>query len=318
MSMTQFEAAARLDYEKYSKSNDVTEVVLDTDTLEVGICTFDSQGKVTLIGKTKSAADVSELQTQMLGGQSSTGIFRAEWEKELQTINGQLEKFYRSSEQMDSLAVNIPALGIEWKCSKLHKQFSGIKRILTEAFEEADEILSKNNIDEDRIRIILIGEWANYYMFLYTVKEYFTFDPFMEDNRFAKETICRKGTNLVAEIEKKDAEAETIGYDIGLKFFELLDNEDLEEKIEWFSKKTQPVNHFKQVHYSTPFYVNDVGSLEIQINGKTKLYAIPFKKRSGNAGVAEAGLIVENQKIKLRVRRIIEPEKVYDINLDLR
>ncbi len=316
MAVTQFEAAVLYDCEnQLNTPREGTVVVLDVDALEVGICSCSATGEVVLLDRTGSATDGAELKRQRSGGYTKSSVFNEEWKRQSGLINEQLKKYFFSNGQMDLEAFQIPSMEIAWSCSQLEEQFRGTKEALEQSFQMADDILTERKIDEDKLRFLIVGEEAGYYLFLHCIKSYYSFNPFMADNRFAEEGICRNAEKLTEEWNRKQEQSMQIGHDIRLNYFEWTENQTLIERSEILSEKTQPMAAFKEVRFSQPVFVEKGGRLSLSVDGNIQKMMLPFSGGSGIGDNVEVGVCAENQKLKLRIRKAREASDYYDVEL---
>ena len=128
-------------------------------------------GTLTLAACTDKAKEVEKLRENAFG--LSKYELMPVWKSRMPEINACLEKYYRSAEVINAVAVCVPEKNLELTCSDLKNMFADTRKRLETVFQKTSELLKNSRIDEDHMRILLIGQFAEYVLFQYAAKEYF-------------------------------------------------------------------------------------------------------------------------------------------------
>ena len=204
--MTQFEAAVCIKLQENAEIAGTKHIlVLDVDSMQAGMCEMNEETPL-LIFNTERIPEGRELIRHALGDDRYP--VEKIWKEQLSEINVKMERYYRSNQVMNDRAVYFPEQQKELSCAELKELFLPVKQQLEPVLGRVSEMLEQKNIDESNIKILLIGKYAGYVLFLYTVKEYFSFDPFMEDTRFSPGILSMDEAELKDRVKPEQAERE--------------------------------------------------------------------------------------------------------------
>ena len=313
MTVTQFEAALIYD-QHYHNSSDfsVPVLVIDVDELEAGICRYEN-GTLTLAACTDKAKDVEKLRKNAFG--LSKYELMPVWKSRMPEINACLEKYYRSAEVINAVAVCVPEKNLELTCSDLKNMFADTRKRLETVFQKTSELLKNSRIDEDHMRILLIGQFAEYVLFQYAAKEYFSFDPFMEDTRFSPYTIAIPSEILIAQAGEIVETQTMVDHDLELLYWKQGSGGRMEKKSLVLLKRNQPLRELEKAQYTDPVYVSAEEALTFVKDGAEKTLGLPYTIPEGSGDLVEVTVVMSESGICIRLRRTDMPSHIYDIDL---
>lgn len=306
--MTQFEAAMRVEAQMHPDEIGTSPVlIIDVDLLEAGVYKMEN-GNPVLICKTEAVPEWEELKEQAFGIKRY-GLEKI-WKEQIEQVNAKLERYYRSNQLMDCTVISHPELQREFSCSDLVEMFSKVKQRLEVTFEKLSTEMETQKIEENDIKILLIGEYAKYVLFLYTAKGYFSFDAFMTDSRFLSNVLPMTKEQLEEQMEKM-SESEVFGHDVAILLWVYNEaSEQVEEKEILLAKKEQKKEEKTEVVY---IGLNEV--LTILYDGEERKVALPHSALDGFGDLIEVKVAEKEKKMKLQMKWIQEPAKTYEVEL---
>lgn len=306
--MTQFEAAMRVEAQMHPDEIGTSPVlIIDVDLLEAGVYKMEN-GNPVLICKTEAVPEWEELKEKAFGVKQY-GLEKI-WKGQIELVNAKLERYYRSNQLMDCTVISRPELQREFSCSDLVEMFSKVKQRLEVTFEKLSTEMETQKIEENDIKILLIGEYAKYVLFLYAAKEYFSFDAFMADSRFLSSVLPMTKEQLEEQMEKM-SESEVFGHDVAILLWVYNEaSEQVEEKEILLAKKEQKKEEKTEVVY---IGLNEV--LTILYDGEERKVALPHSALDGFGDLIEVKVAEKEKKMKLQMKWIQEPAKTYEVEL---
>ncbi len=324
--MTQFEAAVCIKLQENAEIAGAKHIlVLDVDSMQAGMCEMNEETPL-LIFNTERIPEGRELIRHALG--SDRYPVEKIWKEQLSEINVKMERYYRSNQVMNDRAVYFPEQQKELSCAELKELFLPVKQQLEPVLERVSEMLEQKNIDESNIKILLIGKYAGYVLFLYTVKEYFSFDPFMEDTRFSPGILAMDEAELKnrvkpeqAERERKKETTETTvntvsGHEVSILFYHYNEeSKQIEAKeVPLMKRKTgQETENFDP--QSEFVYLSLGEKLTVFCDGIEKIVEIPCDITNGFGEMIEVRADADSMGVKLQIKPTHMPEKYYEIKL---
>lgn len=324
--MTQFEAAVCIKLQENAEIAGAKHIlVLDVDSMQAGMCEMNEETPL-LIFNTERIPEGRELIRHALG--SDRYPVEKIWKEQLSEINVKMERYYRSNQVMNDRAVYFPEQQKELSCAELKELFLPVKQQLEPVLGRVSEMLEQKNIDESNIKILLIGKYAGYVLFLYTVKEYFSFDPFMEDTRFSPGILAMDEAELKnrvkpeqAERERKKETTETTvntvsGHEVSILFYHYNEeSKQIEAKeVPLMKRKTgQETENFDP--QSEFVYLSLGEKLTVFCDGIEKIVEIPCDITNGFGEMIEVRADADSMGVKLQIKPTHMPEKYYEIKL---
>lgn len=224
----------------------------------------------------------------------------------LDTFNSIMENYYRSEGLMDTSLKEL--IGAEIKCSDMENVFRTPKDRLNILFSSLDELWEQFGFEEENTNIMLIGKCADLFPIRFFVKEFFSFDPFLADDRYVNDTysdkpsqICEIGRRLLEEKRKIDEAVFVCVYDniSGKKVKQklLLCNEEESEETE----------------YLGPIFVSVKDGLEFDVNNEKRNIALPYSIEPLDCDVVDVGLKMKKGAVVISIRRFDYPTRIYEV-----
>lgn len=324
--MTQFEAAVCIKLQENAEIAGTKHiVVLDVDSMQAGMCEMNEETP-RLIFNTERIPEGRELIRHALG--SDRYPVEKIWKEQLSEINVKMERYYRSNQVMNDRAVYLPEQQKELSCAELKELFLPVKQQLEPVLGRVSEMLEQKNIDESNIKILLIGKYAGYVLFLYTVKEYFSFDPFMEDTRFSPGILAMDEAELKnrvkpeqAERERKKETTETTvntvsGHEVSILFYHYNEESKQIEAEEVPLMKRKTGQETEDFGLQPEFVYLSLGEkLTVFCDGIEKKVEIPCDITNGFGEMIEVRADADSMGVKLQIKPMHMPEKYYEIKL---
>lgn len=180
--LNRFEAAALYDFNSENYNTDLYYVVLDSDNSSLCLVSVSADGKVESISSFNSENNSFVIDSRL------TGAIGDLWYENLDIINVKVEKYIRSmmNEEMSDMAFRVETSDVYWDAKYIVDRFTAVVSRYIDMLDELDALIINKNILDDKLRFIVIGKNSRFYMFMYVLKNKFTFDPFMADNRFSQ------------------------------------------------------------------------------------------------------------------------------------
>ena len=315
MEMDIYEAAAYYDFAVCNARDGLVFprrlFIIDTDKYSVIFCECSEKGsckkicEYVLPDKNDCITDMNDALPQQIGEKD---IFKV-LEGHLGTFNSVMENYYRSEGQMDTSFKEL--IGTEIKCSDMESIFRTPEDRLNKLFSSLEESWEKAGFEEENTNIMLIGKCADLFPIRYFVKAFFSFDPFLADERYVNDTysdkpsqICEIGQKMLEEKRKREEEVFVYVYDnISEKKVKqklLLRNKEENEEIEYFG----------------PVFVSVKDGLEFEVNTEKKKIALPYSVEPLDCDVVDVGLQMKKDVIAIIIRRFDHPTRIYEVPMN--
>lgn len=315
MEMDTYEAAVFYDLSVCGDKKDITFprriLIIDTDKYVACFCectedrNYNKVCEYFLPNGNDCIADMNRAFLQQTGKEDILEVL----EGHLGTFNSVMENYYRSEGQMDTSFKEL--IGTEIKCSDMESIFRTPEDRLNKLFSSLEESWEKAGFEEENTNIMLIGKCADLFPIRYFVKVFFSFDPFLADERYVNDTysdkpsqICEIGQKMLEEKRKREEEVFVYVYDnISEKKMKqklLLRNKEENEEIEYFG----------------PVFVSVKDGLEFEVNTEKKKISLPYSVEPLDCDVVDVGLQMKKDVIAIIIRRFDHPTRIYEVPMN--
>ena len=281
-------------------------LIIDIDKYSVCFCECLENGNYNKIceyvlpDKNDCITDMNNSLPPQIEGKDIFGVLG----ERLDAFNSIMENYYRSEGQMDTSLKGL--IGAEMKCSDMASIFKTPEDRLNMLFSDLEKFWEKSGFEEENTNIMLIGKCADLFPIRYLVKAFFSFDPFLMDERYVNDTysdkpsqICEIGKRRLEEKRKKDVFVCVYDNISGKKVKQklLLHNEEETGKIEYFG----------------PVFVSAKDGLEFEVNNEKRNIALPYSVEPLDCDVVDVGLKIKKGAAVISIRRFDYPTRIYDV-----
>lgn len=312
MEMDIYEASAYYEFTACSGRDGVVFprrlLIIDTDKYSVCFCECLEKGNYNKIceyvlpSENDCVTDMNNALSKQIRENDIFGVL----DGRVDTFNGIMENYYRSEGQMDTSLKEL--IGAEIKCSDMEIVFKTPEDRINTLFSSLEGLWEQSGFDEENTNIMLIGKCADLFPIRYFVKAFFSFDPFMTDERYVNDTysdkpsqVCEIGKRLLEEKRKKEKDVFVCVYDniSGKKVKQklLLHNEEEVGEIEYFG----------------PIFVSVKDGLEFDVNNKKRNIALPYSVEPMDCDVVDVGLKIKKGAVVISIRRFDYPTRIYEV-----
>lgn len=316
MDISSFESAALYDYGRVGESSGLLfplhSVVYDLDHYAAALCACSEAGKVYLLDSCETGEGHTYPEDLLTGlHKSLPGVPEGElrqiaesWPEELER---KMQCFLRSEGQLDEAALELS--GTTLSCSGLKNALGAAEARVKALLAASLELLEKNKVDEDAVRVILVGQGGENCLLTHLVRAEWSFDPFLPDPRFVNETYPDPPSRIIAAEETIRKQQAAFGRDIALR---LLDREGRPSLAPLATRET-PASTLDTPHYLGPIFVAVGEPLQLEWDGKLWEAALPYSISPMDSDLIEAAVVLKGGEAVLRIRRYIDPARVYDL-----
>lgn len=312
MEMDIYEASAYYEFTTCSGRDGVVFprrlLIIDTDKYSVCFCECLEKGNYNKIceyvlpSENDCVTDMNNALSKQIRENDIFGVL----DGRVDTFNGIMENYYRSEGQMDTSFKEL--IGAEIKCSDMEIVFKTPEDRINTLFSSLEGLWEQSGFDEENTNIMLIGKCADLFPIRYFVKAFFSFDPFLTDERYVNDTysdkpsqVCEIGKRLLEEKRKKEKDVFVCVYDniSGKKVKQklLLHNEEEAGEIEYFG----------------PIFVSVKDGLEFDVNNKKRNIALPYSVEPMDCDVVDVGLKIKKGAVVISIRRFDYPTRIYEV-----
>ena len=289
MNISPFEAIGYYEFNRRKKHNETISqfdmVIFQIDNYSVGFCKCDQDGQITIVAskslESKSSC-IDDIDTAFQNASKKQDGFLECMNPYLDSFNVKMKMFYQSERQMNP----------------------NFKNMLT----DADNLWSDTNFNEDECSIVIVGKAAMCYPIKHFIKEHFTFDPFLSDDRFVSDKYSDSADVIVnigtEEYKKKKEQKQEI-------FIHIIGENQKQEK-----KKIPILDMVEEngnTKYMGPIFISMDEQLEFEVNSKKINVDIPYAINPLDCDLIEMGVCMIDSKPFVRIRRCNHSTKVYDI-----
>ena len=307
-----YEAAAFYDLSVCRNKKDIIfprqVLIIDVDKYAVYFCEYSEKGicnklcEFVLSDENDCITDLNNAMPQQIEKKDIFDVLGSH----LDTFNSAMENYYRSEGQMDTLFKEL--IGADIKCSDMEIIFENSEDKFNKLLSSLEEYWEKSGFEEENTSIMLVGKCADFFPICYFVKSYFSFDPFLTDERYVNETYDDKpsqiyeiGKNLLEEKRKKEEEVFVYVYDNingkRVKQRLLLCNREETEEIDYFG----------------PVFVSVKDGLEFEVNSEKKSISLPYSVEPLDCDVVDVGLQMKKDAVIIVIRRFDHPTRLYEV-----
>lgn len=315
MDISAFEAATVYDHRTLKTASDVSypirSVVYNLDNYSVGLCTCSKEGAVSLLdnfavdgGRHSFAMDLSDGLSRAAPG--IAGVNRIMGAK-LNGLNQKMQGFLQSERQLNETAVSLS--GADLSCSAFEYALRTAKERVESLLSASFPLLEKNGFDEDSVRVILVGEGAEYYLLEFVIRAEWSFDPFLADERFVNGTYPDSPSQIIPAGIELYLEKTSIGTDISIRVL----GRDGEVELKQLATRQTPASNFDMPNYLGPIFVSVHDSLELEVNTVWRKLTLPYSIRPMDSDLIEAAVLRKDAGPILRIRRCSDPTRIYDV-----
>lgn len=283
-------------------------LIIDTDKYSVCFCECLEKGNYNKIceyvlpSENDCITDMNNALSKQISENDIFGVL----DGRVDTFNGIMQSYYRSEGLMDTSFKEL--IGAEIKCSDMEIVFKTPEDRLNTLFSSLEGLWKQSGFDEENTNIMLIGKCADLFPIRYFVKAFFSFDPFLTDERYVNDTYSDKpsqvyeiGKRLIEEKRKKEEDVFVCVYDniSGKKVKQklLLHNEEETGEIEYFG----------------PIFVSAKDGLEFDVNDEKRNIALPYAVEPMDCDVVDVGLKIKKNAIAIVIRRFDYPTRIYEM-----
>lgn len=316
MDISSFEAVAMYDYGTVRESSELSfplhSVVYDLDHYAAGLCTCSEAGEVHLLGSCETGEGHTYLDDFLTGLRKSLpGILEGEFQQIVESwpeeMERKLRRFLRSEGQLDEMALKLG--GTALSCSELKSALGAAEERVKTLLTASLELLEKNEVDEDAVRVILVGRGGENCLLTHLIRAEWSFDPFLSDPRFVNETYPDSPSRIAAAEESIRKQRAAFGQEITLHLF---DREGEQSLVPLATRET-PAAALDAAHYLGPIFVAEGEPLRLETDGKIWEAVLPYSISPLDSDLIEAAVVRKGGETVLRIRRCIDPARVYDL-----
>lgn len=287
-------------------------LIIDTDKYSLCFCECLEKGgfskicEYVLPVKNDCIADMNSALPQQI---REKDIFEV-LDGHLDTFNSIMENYYRSERQMNTSFKEL--IGTEIKCSDMDIVFKTPENRLNTLFSSLDESWAKSEFEEENTNIMVVGKCSDLFPIRYFVKSYFSFDPFLADERYVNDAygdrpsqIYEIGKKLLEEKRKKEEEV----------FVYVYDNESgkkIKQKLLLCDKEETG-----EIDYFGPVFVSVKDGLEFEVNSEKKKITLPYSVEPLDCDVVDVGFKMKNDVVIINIRRFNYPTRKYEVPMSL-
>ncbi len=282
-------------------------LIIDTDKYSVCFCECLEKGNYNKIceyvlpNKNDCITDMNNSLPQQIKGKDIFGVL----DGRLDTFNGIMENYYRSEGQMDTSFKEL--IGAEIKCSDMENVFKTSEDKLNMLFSSLEGLWEQAGFEEENTNIMLIGKCADLFPIRYFVKAFFSFDPFLADERYVNDAYSDKpsqvyeiGKRLLEEKRRKEEEAFVCVYDN-------ISGKKVKQKLLLHSEENGEIEYFG------PIFVSAKDGLEFDVNSEKRNIALPYTVEPLDCDVVDVGLKMKKDVVVIIIRRFDYPTRIYEV-----
>lgn len=307
-----YEAAAYYDFiictDRDSVSFPRRLLIIDTDKYSVGFCECLENGnyhkicEYVLPNGNNCLTDINKLFSQKIKEKDIFYIF----EKHLDTFNKIMKNYYRSDGHMDTSFKE--SIGLEINCSDIEIIFKATEDRLNKLFSSLDEYWYNSGFKEEDTNIMMVGKCADLFPIRYFVKSYFSFDPFLADERYVNDIYSDKPSQIYEVGKKLFNEKRKRAEEIFVSVYDRIEGKSMKQKLSLSNnKETEEINYFG------PIFVSVDEGLEFEVNSEKKTIILPYSVEPLDCDVVDVGLQIRNDIFIISIRRFYYPTKIYEI-----
>ncbi len=305
MEESKYAAIAAYDYSlrKEGKPGDICLLILDLGEIEGALCIVNEDGEVNMkevVPSPGKATLFSRFAERIRRSEADT--YRI-WREHCLIANKKLEAYIVNPERNYPV---LPEIIPELDCDGLTHMFKQDQARITDLLRAVAEMLHRNGVDWETLRILLSGKEASFIPAVFTVRSFFNPDePWLADDRFAEfdeeadpAAFASMGEPILRELANKP-----FGHDISIICRVNVGNgKDMPEHPMALAQKEQQINSMDKPNYGEGIYLTDRSKLTLSVDGKRVLLSL--RDRGIYEGIYQAGLQISEKRPELCLRRM--------------
>ncbi|MBQ8862597.1 MAG: hypothetical protein IJ021_07655 [Clostridia bacterium] len=304
MELSRFEAAAYYCFLKSERKTAFKCLVLDTDDCSAGFCSCTEEGKPTLVRKFAQKKphnlwkEIEELAAERFAAEAVA----AETQAQLGHANAEVRKFLNSARIMNGTAFTFG--GRAFSCAELESMLAPVKEALLALLSEVDEAVPYE--ETDSAKIILLGRAQAYPFVEFYVREYFSADPLLPDERFVNSEF-KDPAEKIADIGREAFEKES-----KVPYFALVVSEGEGHTTRELAFNVAKDGSAKE--FLGPVFVVNGDTFKVRSEGKTSELALPYRA-DPNGECVELAVGKEGESFYLYIKRGKDHSRIYSAAL---
>lgn len=313
MAVSPFEAIGFYEFNRKRNREDIPSqfnmVIIYVDDYSVGFCSCNKEGRITIVESRSLDIKSSCMDDIDMAYRNTSkredGMFDCVIPC-LDSFNTKMKMYYRSERQMNSDFKEL--LDLNLGCAEFDKIFSFARSRLKELLTGIEDLWSNARFDESECSIIIVGKAAVFYPITHCIKEFFTFDPFLPDDRFVSDTYSDRADKIIdvgmkEYIRRKEQEREI--------YLNIIRENEAQEKKKIPLLDTSEAG--AQMEYLEPIFISAEDQLEFEMNSQKVLVDIPYSMDSLEYDVIGVGAFIRDNKPIVRIRRYNHQTRIHDI-----
>lgn len=312
MSISKYEAASLYDYT--ISHMDAHYLVLDFDDCSYGYCRCNNQGTTELLHSwTSISSDLWKMCVEALKkivGNDYPFDVDQEFLNQITSRNDLLvlHNYFNSDRQYDEELYHFSGKAIS--CQEFESLLSGVKAKLDDLFSHIRKQLDSNMLIDSKI--IILGRAQRIAMLTFYVKEKFSGDPLLPDDRF-RNAEFKDSVDSIIELGMRLYEAKsTIQKTYSLMIYDR-ESDALEELLSL--KKGQSGDSLQKINYVGPVLLTEHDSLTMRIDGRKVDINIPYSFNPLESDLIDLGIGMQVDQVILSIRRCRFPTRIYSVAL---
>lgn len=312
---SRYQAAALYDFRHGMQADDsawpVRELVIDTDTGTLGLCSCTQDGDVTLLAQAGTdEGALSQLWLDRLAVDCGVPVQLLAERLFFAPAQQSLWNYYRTGSRFDEEAFSL-ADGQTLRCSRLDAAFGPVRDRLEPLLDQALDLLNAQGIPEETLRILTVGRLAGSAPVRFVLRRQLCGDPFLPDDRFADLPEDVDPARIVEEGMTLYRNMQVAGIDVDL----LCVGADGTESVVPLVQRQEPVSVLQTPRYCRPVFYDPVEPLRLRVNGLQQMYPSPFAAGPLGGELIQFGCLLRDGQTFVRLRRSLFPDRVHDIEL---
>ena len=299
-------AACDCSIRKEDRQGDTWLLILDLSEVEGALCVIDEEGETDIrevIPSPGRAVFFSRLAERL--GRNGNDTY-ALWRGQQRDANQKLKAYIQNSER------NYPAIteaGVTLNCSELVEMFEQDKSRIMDLQRITEDVLCRNGVDQETMRILLSGQAAAFAPAEFTVRAFYNPDaPWLADDRFVQldegidpAKLVQKGEQILQERGNRP-----FGHEIGVVCLANIGSEkNMPEHVIIIAEKDQQVKKMEESEYVEEMFLTDRTQMMLSIDGKRVLYSL--RDEGVYEGIYRIGFRLNKTKPEICLQRADNP-----------
>lgn len=312
---TRYQAAVLYDFchgmQAGSPTWPVRELVVDTDTGTLGLCSCTRDGVVTLLAQAGTVGSpLAQLWLERLAADCGAPFQALAERLFFAPAQQTLWNYYRTGSLFDEEAFALTD-GQSLRCSRLDAAFTPVRDLLEPLLDQGLDLLDAQGVPEETLRILTVGRLAGSAPVRLALRRQLCGDPFLPDDRFADLPADADPARIVEEGMTLYRNMQVAGIDVDLL---CVDRDGTESAVPLVQRK-EPASVLQTPRYCAPVFYDPTEPLRLRVNGLPQLYPSPFAAGPLGGELIQLGCLLRDGRPFVRVRRSLFPERVHDLEL---